>query len=185
MQQTTESKNMNLQDLEKTLKNVLSRSDVLLSDQDFSLPRSDVIAASIRGLSGPTEPEEGKFVYTNSLLVKNENGEYVEREYDDTVKNVKSVTFNISRYAKYSMTIRFDYQKPMTEKGTIEYVEEFLSKPLTEDWFNMVRDDTFHEFTWEEAKEQFVCRGDVLTDAKFLEGTHLSQDGNMTFGIGS
>lgn len=173
---------MDLSNLERVVKGIASlEHNALISDQNFSLPRSDMIAAAIRGLSGPTEPKEGKFVYTNSLY----DDEDQIREYENTLKTVKSVTFAISRYDKYEMTIRFDYQNPKTEKETIEYVEAFLSQPLTEEWFNMVRDDTFHQYSWEEAKEYFKCRGDVLGDAKFLEDTYLSADGNMTFSIGS
>lgn len=38
-----------------------------LSMDQSKLPRSDVIAANFRGLKAPTEPEKGKFVYTNCL----------------------------------------------------------------------------------------------------------------------
>lgn len=121
------------------------------------------------------ETETSRFKYINSI----------EREYNDVNRNVKSVTFSISRYSKYLMTIRFDFREPLkTEKETIEYVEDFLSKPLTEEWYQMVQDDTFHQYNWSEAQKLFECRGDILGDAKFLENTHLN-GGNLSFSIGS
>lgn len=137
------------------------------------LPRSDVFAALIRGLEGPDEPEDGKFVYTNCL----------DRTYDTTKQTIRSVRFAISRYAKYELTIRF--RTPVTEETAIKQVEEFLSTPLSEDYYSIVKADTFHEADWEDAQRMFKCRGDVLTDCRFLEAVYVSPAGELSFGMGS
>jgi hypothetical protein len=43
---------------------------------------------------------------------------------------------------------------------------------------------SFHEMPWEEAKDEFSCRGECLTDCKFLEDTRVN-NGLLTFFVGS
>lgn len=129
------------------------------------------LAAAFRGLP-PVKQEEGKFKYVNSR-----NCAY------DKKKDVKSVKFSISRYGKYEETIIFN--APVTQKDAIEAVEKYLSVPLTQEYYEKIQDDTFHEYPWETAKEFFKCRGAVMTDAIFLEGTKINSDGQLTFSIGS
>lgn len=99
-----------------------------------NLPRSDDVAAWFRGLSQATRPPVAStFVYTNCL----------DREYDDYVKNVEIVKFDISRYGKYEQTIAFG--TPVSEKKAIETVESHLSQPLTQEYFEKIKDDIFHD----------------------------------------
>ena len=84
----------------------------------------------------------------------------------DPHKNVASVTFNISRYGKYKFTMRFD--ELLTEKGAVKVVEQWLSKPVSQDYYEMVKDNL-----WNDQLEDYgenPCRGNLLTDCKFLEG---------------
>lgn len=137
------------------------------------IPESDVIAANIRGLEEPTEAEEGEFVYTDCL-----NG------YDHIKTNIKSITFDISRYCKHKHTISFD--SPVTQEHAIRAAEDYLSQPLTCEYFDQIKDDLFDDFTsYVEAKEYFSCRGDCLTDAKFLERATLYPDGSLHLWCGS
>jgi len=126
------------------------------------VPRSDVMAANIRGLAEPTEPTPGKFCYTNCL-----------GEIDNTEEKVKSVQFDLSRYGSVKKIIKFP--TPVTYQEAILAAEEYLSQPLTKEYYEIIKEDTFHEHEWEEAKKWFKCRGDCLTDAKFLERADLTK----------
>jgi hypothetical protein len=100
-----------------------------------------------------------------------------------SVENVKCVRFDISRYGKYEA--EQDFAKPLTVMGAIRKVEEFLSGPLTQEYYERVKDDTFHEFEWDRAQNYFKCRGAVLTDAIHLEGFNVDHNGVLRFSIGS
>lgn len=115
---------------------------------------SDMIA-QIHGVERTEQPEPGKFVYTKCCPI------------DDQTKNVTQITFSISRYEKYHEILQFE--EPVTEKTAILRVEEFLSEPLTQKYYEKIQDDTFHEDSWDESLKWMKCRGDALTDAKYLE----------------
>lgn len=137
------------------------------------LCNSKFVGCMVRGLP-LTAAVQGndEFKYINCL----------DREYLDQPQNINSVTFDISRYGQYFHTLEFS--SPVSEKIAIEKVEEYLSAPLTEDYYNNIADDLFHGLPWEEAKEEFTCRGECLTDCKFLERTYID-NGNLTFSMGS
>lgn len=138
-----------------------------------AFPSSADAAAQFRGLTAAAKTD-GAFCYTNCL----------GREYDTTKSCVRAVVFAVSRYAKYEHRIDFD-EEEITEAAAIHAVEAYLSEPLTKEYYLRVRDDTFHRMTWNDAKEHFKYRGDVLTDYRFLEGVYLNKDGIMSFSIGS
>lgn len=138
------------------------------------LSDSKLVGCMIRGLpSVVLECDKNKFKYINSL----------DRKYLTDRYNIHSVKFNISRYGKYKHTIKFE--NLVCEQYAIEKVEEYLSKPVTEKYYNKIVNDLFHEKPWETAKKWFTCRGDCLTDAKFLEETYIDVNGRLTFFIGS
>lgn len=138
------------------------------------LPSSDLIGATIHGLDAPDEPEEGKFVYINCL----------NRPYDNKKHQIKSITFDIDRYSEFQHTI--EYQFPVTEENAIRDAEKFLSQPLTPEYYKKIQDDTFHESDWDEVKQWMICRGDCLSDKKFLEGSDLDEETyNLTIWCGS
>ena len=110
------------------------------------------------------------FKYSNSL----------GRQYEDTKKVVTSVRFATSRYGKYSYTAEF--KVPVTEKHAIKDVEKFLSQPMTQDYLNDINDDLF--VGCKSQLTDFSCRGDALSDARFLEQIKF-KDGKITFSTGS
>jgi|SRR5579885_2656960 len=87
---------------------------------------------------------------------------------------VRKIQFDISRYGKYKKTIVFS--ETVSIADAIEAVEQFLSLPLNEEYYNFIKKDLFQESPWEEAKKHFENRGDCLTDRKFLE--RLQEDPN-------
>jgi len=86
---------------------------------------------------------------------------------NDRTEQVESVQFNISRYHKYKKVLEF--KTPLTIKSAIEKVEEYLSQPLIREYYQVIKDDTFHNYEWGKAQKNFACRGDCLTDSVFLE----------------
>lgn len=149
---------------ENTFKNsqdhiILNASMQKLSIDD--IPRSDALAANIRGLDGPTKPEKGKFVYTKCLDKNRKTLNTLEARCTD-------IRFDISRYGQYTHTIGFAI--PISVRQAIKAVEEYLSEPLTQEYYDKIKDDLFCDGEeWEEAKKYFKCKGDCLTDCKFLE----------------
>lgn len=140
------------------------------ASQDTAIfPASDIATARFRGLEAPDAPEDGKFVYTNCT----------GKPYDDNIKVVSSVTFDISRFGKHQRVYRF---RPLvTVAHAIRAAEKYLSQQMTEDYFDEIKDDIFNrESKWTD----YVCRGDALTDAKFLEKLGLD-NGALSFYIGS
>lgn len=133
------------------------------------LPESDVVAAN---LSGPDQPTAGKFCFTNCL-----------EEIDDTEEKVKSVKFAISRYRAAQKIIKFS--TPVTIKKAILVAEDYLSQPLTKEYYEIIKEDTFHQLEWEQAKEVFECRGDCLTDAVFLESADIKYLDELVLSCGS
>lgn len=112
------------------------------------------------------------FKYDNSL----------GKKYDNEIENVKSVTFDISRFTGLTHTIKF--KKPVTLKKAIKEAEAFLSKPLTRYWFNKIKKgDTFYLKEWKNYKDD--CRGDLLGGAIYLEIANVDEKGNLTLECGS
>jgi hypothetical protein len=105
----------------------------------------------------------------------------IERKLGLTA-NIKAVTFNISRYGEHEKTLQF--KEPVSESTAIAAAEAFLSVPLDESYYGKVKKDTFHEYQWEDASKIFKLRGDVLTDAKYLDATEY-EDGVLTLITGS
>lgn len=99
------------------------------------------------------------FKYINSL----------DREYNDTHRAIRRITFNVGRYGETTHTIYF--QMLVSEKDAIEQAEAYLSQPLTEDAYKMLveKDDIFGGYPWDDVKEFYKIRGRCLGDAKFLE----------------
>ena len=109
----------------------------------------------------PLEPEPGKFVFNNCI------------EKEDYTSKCLEVTFSISRYGKHCKTLKFE--EPVSIDRAIIEVEQYLSQPLEERYFDKIRDDLFRKNeTWAEGKKRYVCRGDCLGDSKFLESAELN-----------
>jgi hypothetical protein len=114
--------------------------------------------------------EVAQFSYVNLL----------NAQYEHTYRCVRSVRFDISRFCRHKHTLHFD--PPVSEAQAIRAVEAYLSLPMTEDYFAAIRDDLFHDdASWTD----YRCRGDALTDAKYLERVSLNDDGQLSFSIGT
>ena len=138
-----------------------------------SLPSSQVIAAAFRGLPSDSTESEGRvFTYVNGL----------DREYNDKNKNITSVTFDISRYGSYTHTITFNV--PVSEAVAIKAVETYLSESLTENYYQTIKDDLYHEYEWSDARGKYFCRGACLTDCRFLKMVSINNS-NLQFFIGN
>lgn len=135
---------------------------------------SKLVGCMIRGLPSSAldqEMDDDKFKYIN----------WLNREYLTIPTNITIVIFDISRYGKYTHTINFF--DPVSEKIAIEAVEQYLSEPLTKEYYLIIVDDLFHEAPWEQAKEWFKNRDERLTGCWCLERTKI-KDGIFSFFIG-
>ena len=99
--------------------------------------------------------------------------------FDDVTANVKRVKFDISPCGEHTHTIKFS--KPVTQKAAMLAAEKFLSKPLTQEWYEMVQSDDLDD-PWEKAQTEYKCRGDLLSDKVWIEGFKLHR-GTLTFSV--
>lgn len=87
-------------------------------------------------------------------------------------KNITEITFDISRFSRYKDKLIFN--EPVSEAEAVKAVESYLSEPITEHYFERVKDDLFHSVSilnFDELIENgFLKRGNLLTEAIFLEG---------------
>jgi len=102
------------------------------------------------------EKEETKFTFIPKL----------SRYYDNTVKNVVAVNFDISYSKDHSHCLTFC--PPVTEKVAVKTVEAFLSRPMTKEFFDLVEDGLFNKPTWEKAQQYLSCYGDCLGFRRFI-----------------
>lgn len=108
----------------------------------------------------------------------------LDKKYDNTIENIKSVTFDISRFSGLKHTIKF--KTPTTMKKAIQVVQEYLSKPLTKYWFNKIQksgDFNLKDEKWNAYKNG--CRGELLGGAIYLETAKLDEKGNLLLECGS
>lgn len=100
-----------------------------------------------------------------------------------TAENVTTVVFDISRYGKYTHYLLF--KEPVNQQQAISKVEDFLSEPLTEEYYNQIKEDLFDDpMPFDEAKDNYENRGACLTDARFLEIANFDR-GTLTLLCGS
>jgi hypothetical protein len=100
---------------------------------------------------------------------------------DDTDKDVKYVTFNISRYGKHKHTIVLD--DFVTQKQAVIKAEEFLSEKITPDYYDKVKDNLFRPF--DHLVDLYSRnRGFLLTESIFLELATIYND-TLTIECGS
>ena len=72
-----------------------------------------------------------------------------------------------------------------SEEEAIIIAQRFLSKPLTQEYFELTM-DMVSAYTWQQAFGQgFEIRGDMLGSATFLESTHVDARGCLTLTCGS
>ncbi len=83
------------------------------------------------------------------------------------LRPIRKITFPVSRYGKYGMT--FLFKNYITLERAIQVVEEYLSVPLTNEYFERIKDDVF----FEDFEDYFLVnecpnRGTVLSTNNFL-----------------
>ena len=125
----------------------------------------------------------GKKIYiqkTNDIHFKFKN--ILNRQYD-TTRVLFMVTFAISEYGDYTHSIKF--KMPMTEKEAILEVEKYLSKPLTEDYYNLILDGLEDSgIGWEFARKFYKCRGEVLGDNINLVQSYIQYEDHLILNCG-
>lgn len=98
---------------------------------------------------------------------------------DDKNKYVRKISFPIGRYGRPNKTLEFGSE--VTQKQAIKKVEEWLSGPITEEYFNYIKaevPDTYYSKTGDKRellysnleKEGYHMRGDFLGEAIYLSG---------------
>jgi hypothetical protein len=89
---------------------------------------------------------------------------------DSIKKYVDKITFDISRYGKFTHSIEFN--ELVTEKFAVEKAEEWLSNKVTIDYFNSIKSDLFYKFDDVDKELEYIKdknKGDLLTECKYLE----------------
>lgn len=92
-------------------------------------------------------------------------------ELDNINKCYSFVDFCISRYGRIWHTLKFD--DPVSEEEAIERVEEYLSQPVDDTYYNRVKSNLFPGIT----REELVIRRDALGDCVFIERITVVVDG--------
>lgn len=100
---------------------------------------------------------------------------------DNEISYIETIVFPISRFSKYKLSIRFDHYA--TEEEAINIVERWLSKPVSDDYYDIIKDDLFHDDL--ESYGQDPCRGNLLGDCKFLEQIKRIDEGTYEIICGS
>ncbi len=86
-------------------------------------------------------------------------------------EKISEIEFDISRFGKYIKVLKFP--KPITVKTAIKKVEKFLSKPIDEVHYNIVKDDLN---SWSSSWSQSFTHksyGDLLGDAVYLDAVKV------------
>ena len=95
--------------------------------------------------------------------------------------NISTITFDISRYGEH--THKLTFANPMTEQDAIGEVEKWLSVPLTQEYFDAVKNDLFcGDSNWH---DYYKTRGDLLGNCKFLERIRVDKCRNAKISCGS
>lgn len=123
------------------------------------IPRC-VVAADVKGIEAPIFSKKEKFRYTRCFSKNKATCNMLESK-------CFAVKFNTSRYGKFTHTIKFS--KLVSINKAIKAAEEYLSQPLTYEYYEKIKDDIFFSEGWENDKDYFKCRGDCMTDTKYLE----------------
>ena len=123
-------------------------------------------------------PPPAAFVYTNSL----------QRPYGTVNAGIKYVCFDICRIPGMpggASMITLTCEPTGSEADAIAIAEQFLSKPLTEEYYEMTMDRQ-STCTWQQALAYgYEVRGDVLSSLKYIEHAHVDAKGCLTLSCGS
>lgn len=90
---------------------------------------------------------------------------------------VRIASFPISRNGKHTGSITF--YPCVTVKKAIENIESYLSYPVNQAFYDLIKDDLYEPIT------SYKCRGDCLTDYFYIEGISVDDEGIMTLTMGN
>jgi hypothetical protein len=97
-------------------------------------------------------------------------------DLDNTEEIVEFVTFEMGYYGRRKWELNvIKGRNRVTQLEAVKYVEKWLSKPLTEEYFDMVKDDTKYD-DWEKEKNHLKCRGDLLGSRKYLHEIRFDEN---------
>ena len=105
-----------------------------------------------------------------------------ENELNTCDNYVKFVKFQISRYGNHYHVLKFD--EKITEPEAIKKVEEYLSKPITQEYFDLVTADII-DWNWSFDNYKDLCRGKLLSGAFFLDCIDKLSDNAISLSVGS
>lgn len=89
------------------------------------------------------------------------------RKFHST-RDVIEIIFDISRYGRHTKSLTVD---KCSDFEAVEIVEDYMSQPMTLEYYESIKDDLFFGFQFDE----FKVRGDALGDCKFLEKIKSSE----------
>jgi hypothetical protein len=102
----------------------------------------------------------------------------------NTKKTINSVTFAITWWGRVKKTIEF--KTPVDDIKAIAAAEKYLSKELTQKYFEEVRHDLRNnKESWNDAKKDFKTRGDLLIGQYILEVIERNKNGAVELLCGS
>jgi hypothetical protein len=84
-------------------------------------------------------------------------------DLDNEEEDVEFVEFDLGYHEghKWRLNVSEGRMQRISQLKAVKKVEEWLSKPLTEEYFEMMKDDTDFK-TWNEATQYVKYRGDLL-----------------------
>jgi hypothetical protein len=98
-----------------------------------------------------------------------------ERSLDDVKSYIKYITFDISRYGKFTHTISFE--SPVTEKMAISEVERWLANDASSEYYNYIKEDLFHDSYEDYGKNpkrfDFIGGCYFLEEIKYISRNHV------------
>ena len=107
---------------------------------------------------------------------------------DEKEENVESVIFDIGYYGRHKWNLKVSREdgRWVSHLEAIRAVEQWFSKPMTKEYFEMILDDTTYEGHSEDSKFENVkkflkCRDDILGDKKYLSSIEFDEDDSTLY----
>lgn len=123
------------------------------------------------------------FRYINFLERRYDQEELTKGRADPKFDRITSITFPFVRLADTEMTI--DFSKPVSEAYAISEAEEFLSQPVTKDFFEKHKKNSFFDRNTFDSVKDYLTLGDMMTDLRFLEMVSEYKPGKIRLVLGS
>lgn len=94
-------------------------------------------------------------------------------ELDDKEKVVTSISFPISPDRKMSKELK--WTSPVSCDEAIKNVEAWFNEPLTEEYFNQLKDNLLYKRKWSHYNNGLYCRGSLLGGLRIINAVFLSK----------